>query len=198
MVTNIIEQIQAEQNRIKTSRNWCRYVLPEKYDAKKVLYDLMCNATQNFQWHTEYEALAEYIQDNKGMGLMLQGNVGTGKTMFVNMVYKPIIKILYNRNIPTYNAEELNTNFESMQEKQQLFIDDIGREKVAKNWGTELANMDILADSLEKEDKLLICTTNLSTAELTQKYGERAIDRLKCYMKWVNFGTLTSQRPKVY
>ena len=193
---NVLNKMRAEQEAIKNSRKWCHYRLPKEYDAKEFLKKVFAGATEGFWYHSEYDVLSDYIADNQGKGLMLQGNIGTGKTMFVEYVYKPFLRVFYNRGIHSYTAEDLNTLeiAEEMCQMKQLFIDDLGREKKAKVYGTELSYMDKIADNLEKRHTFLICTTNLSTAELIERYGERAIDRMKAYMIWANFGSLTSQR----
>lgn len=189
-------KIRQEQEAYKNSRHWCRYRLPENINAKEFLKTAFSGATDSFWYHSEYDILSDYLADNQGKGLMLQGNIGTGKTMFVEFVYKPFLRVFYNKGLHSYTAEDLNNTevAEEMCQMRQLFIDDLGREKRAKSYGTELSYMDKIADNLEKKHSFLICTTNLSTAELIERYGERAVDRMKAYMFWANFGGLTSQR----
>lgn len=193
---NLLERVKA--NQVINNRDWCRFIFPYeteyKGDTRKFIFDAYKAAIPNFRWHEEYLNLAEYVADNKGRGLMLQGNIGTGKTEFVKNILIPYIKVAHNRIIKAYNAEELNINPEELLEKKALFIDDIGREIKAKVYGNEINTLEVIANNLEQKDVFLIATTNLSTAELTAKYGERAIDRMKKYMSWVNFGVMTSQR----
>ena len=66
-------------------------------------------------------------------------------------------------------------------------IDDIGTEDNLNSYGNKRMPFAELCDAAEKKGKLLILTTNLSIDELTQRYGDRVVDRLIATTKAVPF-----------
>ena len=85
------------------------------------------------------------------------------------------------------DATELNTKFEDIKQYQILCIDDEGVENEAVQYGERKILFAELVDLAEKKGKLLLLTTNLSTAELSAKYGMRTLDRLKAIIRVVHF-----------
>jgi len=66
-------------------------------------------------------------------------------------------------------------------------IDDVGTEPNQKRYGVTHNYFAELVDLCERQEKLLICSTNLSREELTERYGLRTMDRLTALTKRVFF-----------
>lgn len=81
----------------------------------------------------------------------------------------------------------MNTDIDDVMKKHIVYIDDIGTEGVSVRYGERRMAFPELVDDAEKKGKLLIVTSNLTTDELKEKYGERTLDRLKAISKLVLF-----------
>lgn len=139
------------------------------------------------KWLPEYEKIAEWLTDNKGRGLLCVGNCGRGKTVICGKIL-PILLHCYKKKILSmYDAIQMNKEFEEMKKKRLVMIDDLGIESEAVDYGERRMVFPELADIAEKQGNFLVVTTNLSLDELTEKYGERTIDRLRSITKVVFF-----------
>jgi DNA replication protein DnaC len=133
---------------------------------------------QKFVWQSDYEMIVDWLTDNKGKGLFLYGNVGTGKT-FITKYVIPGIMLKYKRLvISTFDMIEANANLDYVLSKKLIALDDIGTEDVSVKYGEKRSVVYEILDAAEKYGKLLLITSNLSTKELVSKYGSRGVDRL--------------------
>ena len=87
-----------------------------------------------------------------------------------------VINHHYRRIVNCYDAVELSARkSEFLNNNWPLCIDDLGTEKDAKSRDV----FERLADQMEKRDRFLIVTTNLSGEDIRRIYGDRVFDRLK-------------------
>jgi len=112
----------------------------------------------------------EMYQDN--IGLLLWGNVGTGKTYFAaciaNYLIDRGIPVLMTNFIRLTNAlmkldEDKNTYIQSLNNYKLLIIDDLGAERQNEYMLEQVYN---IIDSRYKSKQPLIITTNLSLSEI--------------------------------
>lgn len=148
----------------------------------------------NFEPEQNSEALSrikKYITEERwrqGMGLILVGPVGVGKThlasgiihelskrdIFVLFLFVPdFLEELRDTYDEDYEEEE--DKFELAREAQVLVLDDLGTERItdwAKEKITQLLNY--------RYNNILptIVTTNLTLKEMEERIGERALSRL--------------------
>lgn len=139
------------------------------------------------KWLPEYEKLAEWLSDNKERGLLCAGDGGRGKTFVCERIILPIISSQYPYDriskIRAYTiAKDYNDILGTI-----LFVDDIGVERDAHNYGERLNVFNQIVDDVERNGWLLIVTTNLTIEEIREKYGERTLDRLKALTKPIVF-----------
>lgn len=146
-------------------------------DAENVLrLGLSERMGSNFVWLPEYTKVVEWMKDNNGRGLLLKGNVGRGKTEIGRNIMPAVINHHYRRIVNCYDAVELSARkSEFLNNNWPLCIDDLGTEKDAKSRDV----FERLADQMEKRDRFLIVTTNLSGEDIRRIYGDRVFDRLK-------------------
>ena len=146
-------------------------------DAENVLrLGLSERMGSNFVWLPEYTKVVEWMKDNNGRGLLLKGNVGRGKTEIGRNIMPAVINHHYRRIVNCYEAVELSARkSEFLNNNWPLCIDDLGTEKDAKSRDV----FERLADQMEKRDRFLIVTTNLSGEDIRRIYGDRVFDRLK-------------------
>ncbi len=135
--------------------------------------------------------------------LLLAGNMGTGKSVFLRAICSVIGT---NMNAATgfgWATPEvwtaLRLSKESSEEREKLanravmVIDDIGTEpRTMKDYGTETAPFaELVLQAYERAQTsdlpILIMATNLNASELSQRYGDRVIDRLREMCEFVTF-----------
>lgn len=138
-------------------------------------------------------------------GLFIAGGYGVGKTLILDFLKE--VKSKFNLSgihtnayqiTKEYATEQQNVNYLGYKEIvkcKNLFIDEVGDEpKVSKSYGNEenviYRTLKIKLDHIESQsfpkDKIFI-TTNLSISELTERYGERVMDRIKGSMNVIIF-----------
>lgn len=137
------------------------------------------------------------LAKQKGLGALLRGGVGTGKTSMINewteSNYSKLELMTININdIENYYQDAAASNktedflrnkglkgFMTKWNQTGLFIDDIGSETSFRSYGNSIHLVNsILKDNLDTEE-LLYCTSNLDFEEINSKYGPRVFDRLK-------------------
>lgn len=128
------------------------------------------------QWLPEYDAVADWLSDNQGKGLMCIGDCGRGKTV----ITRDILSVLFAKTIrvrfqdgttghPVYNyflAKELKSRWAEVERCKIVCVDDVGTEAIAKVYGETHNYFSELVDLCNDRDKLLICSTNLSQEQL--------------------------------
>ena len=146
-------------------------------DAENVLRLMLAERMgNNFVWLPEYSKVAEWMTDNSGRGLLVKGNVGRGKTEIGRNILPAVINHYYRRIVNCYDAVDLSARKnEFLDNCWPMCIDDLGTEKDAKSRDV----FERLADQMEKRSRFLIVTTNLTTGEIRERYGDRVFDRLK-------------------
>lgn len=191
------DAIKAQRKRGFKGDTKVRWVLP---DADFVLARGLAYAIgPHAQWLPEYDAIAEWLADNQGKGLMCIGDCGRGKTV----ITRDILPVLFQNYInisfddgsvghPVYNyflAKEMKTRWPEIERSKIVCIDDIGTEAIAKVFGETHNLFAELVDLCNDRDKLLICSTNLTQEQLfggtddqginyPQRYDQRTFSRL--------------------
>lgn len=140
-----------------------------------------------FQWLKEYDNIVKWLNNNEGKGLLCMGNCGRGKTLICRDIIPPIIKYKCERVISTNTMQQAAKNLDELLEKKLIGLDDVGTECISVRYGERRIPFAELVDNAERNNGLLIITTNLTAAELAEKYGERTLDRLKVLTKLVHF-----------
>lgn len=134
-----------------------------------------------------YRPIVEWMTDNKGKGLLMMGGCGLGKSLIGMRILPLIINAICRKIVNCYDAQDLNVKPDDVLQKHLVYIDDIGTEGISNIYGNKRIPFSELCDAAEKKGKLLIITTNLDVSSLSEKYGERTIDRLRAVTKLVPF-----------
>lgn len=138
-------------------------------------------------WLPEYEAVASWLADNKGKGLLCAGNCGRGKSVICQRVLPIIFQHVHRLIMNTITATELNDHYDEYRQYKIISIDDVGTESVANRYGEKRNYIQEIVDEAERKQKLLVISTNLSADELLGRYGERTISRLRALTIPVTF-----------
>lgn len=156
-------------------------------DAKMHFESVLKHLVPVLQWLPEYDSIAEWLSDNKGRGLLCMGNLGRGKTLIATKAIPILFNYFKRLIVRVTDAQELNDKIDVVKQSHIICIDDVGTEGEYVRYGERRIPFAELVDLAEKHGKLLIITTNLTIEELTAKYGERTIDRLRGITKCVLF-----------
>lgn len=157
-------------------------------EAKANLWRGLQHFTGNSaQWQPEYDKVAEWLSKNNGRGLLCLGNCGRGKTLICGKIIPVLITHYHRRITNLYDAQQMNAVIDEVKKKHIIYVDDIGTESMSVKYGEKRMAFPELVDEAEKRGKLLIITTNLSIDQLTEKYGERTIDRLRAITTPITF-----------
>lgn len=143
-----------------------------------------CNAEWN---ERNYRPIVDWMTDNKGKGLLMFGGCGLGKSVIGMYILPLLIKDVHKKVVNIFSAQEFNQKIDEILKLHIIYIDDIGTEDNLNSYGNKRMPFAELCDAAEKKGKLLILTTNLSIDELTQRYGDRVVDRLIATTKAVPF-----------
>lgn len=196
METKIIEQTKSllEGTGYPHTRTVC-FRVP---DAKKHLQDgIRYFCKEQAVWSQDYVPIAEWLADNKGRGLLMTGNCGTGKTLIGSRII-PLLLYHYCGRLMAfqYPAQEINNKADKILKNKIIVIDDIGRENLLNSYGNKRWVFPEIVDAAERQGKLLILTTNLDPKHLAEKYDDRTMDRLRALTKIVPFTGKSLRKPK--
>lgn len=114
-------------------------------------------------------------------GIMLQGPIGTGKTILMRGFTGVMGKIL-DRIFEYYSAFDINKLVvkEGIDKysRRPLLIDDLGKEQeIVKDYGTDVRPILELFASRYDNGALTFVTTNYNSETFRKKYGQQTVDR---------------------
>lgn len=158
------------------------------------------------QWLPEYDQVAEWLSNNQGKGLMCIGDCGRGKTV----ITRDILPLIFNNYIsihyadgwvghPPYNyflAKELKSRWTEIERCKIICVDDVGTEPIAKVYGETHNYFSELVDLCNDRDKLLICSTNLTHAQLFGGEEDGVVYPARCDQR--TFSRLVGNTVRVY
>jgi DNA replication protein DnaC len=158
------------------------------------------------QWLPEYDGVVEWLADNQGKGLMCIGDCGRGKTIITRdilpVIFKRYITIQYSDGWvghPPYNyflAKELKSRWAEIERCKVICVDDVGTEPIAKVYGETHNYFSELVDLCNDRDKLLICSTNLTQAQLFGGEEDGVVYPARCDQR--TYSRLVGNTTRVY
>lgn len=151
--------------------------LPEEY-YQKVIEKCMGHPYKHFE---EYNEVFEWLKDNQGKGLFLIGANGVGKSVLSMQVIPFLFNRFHKRILSRYAAIEMTdiTTYKGIMKKHLFVIDDIGTESKCEEFNYKRELFPDIIDSVEREGKIFIGSTNLPTDQILNRYGKRALDRIR-------------------
>jgi len=157
----------------------CKNILAETFKST----DLTIN---EFQFLDAYRKVVEWMHDNKGKGIGLVGSNGTGKTTILMSALPVLFLSQLNKVFMPYPSVDLPQDLGKIK-KWAVGIDDVGAEWPVNNFGNKFEPVSYAIDYCDRNMKLLLFTSNLSSEELIQRYGIRIMDRIKRLCRIVEF-----------
>lgn len=120
------------------------------------------------------DALADWIN---GYGILLAGDVGTGKTFFFK-VLPSSVPILSMRECYLWPYARLD-GWLSQNDDSDILVDDLGAEVAANNFGSKFNAINPILERRLASSYRTHFTTNYTSAELLAKYDDTSIvDRI--------------------
>ena len=110
-----------------------------------------------------------------------------GKSLICWKIIPLLLNHYCRKIVSCYDAQQMNADIDTVKQKHILYIDDVGTESMSVKYGERRLAFCEIVDEAEKRGKLLMLTTNLSLEEISQKYGERTMDRLVAITRRVKF-----------
>ena len=181
------------------------YLIGKYYNLSNIIVNLHKRIFENSnvknKKEKEYrESFKRYCKNfekikEKGLGIILLGNSGNGKTFYSDcifndllkngyVVYRTTISNIFQRFRDTYNPNsKININhlIKELKECDLIILDDIGSENISENWGEE--NIYNLLDFLTTNNISLIISSNLSLEDLKNhlsiKKDGKLLDRIR-------------------
>lgn len=163
------------------------------YDAENLLkrgYEYYCG--EDYKYLDEYVEIAKWLSDTQGKGLLLIGANGRGKSVFCAKILPAILASMRVKHIlvPATKMNQYirnNAELANIVLSDFLIIDDFGVEGMMNEYGEKRAVFSELIDDAERESKVIVASTNLTVAEIEEKYGKRTLDRLHALTICVSF-----------
>ena len=122
----------------------------------------------------------------RGIGLVVSGEYGSGKTALVNALVQAYGEPFRVRLALPADLQRLRPDWQEYWAAnpygQNVFLDDLGAEPMTNEYGVRLeAAGDFIVSwhELARPGRRLFVTTNLTTAEIDERYGGRVLSRLK-------------------
>lgn len=186
-VNRILEDMKAHGMKVPNEKVNIAIPNAEKVFKNALGYFIGLENGKQAQLLPEYQSVAKWLENNEGRGLFLYGNCGRGKTIIAQYVVPAILLKYCRKVVACYDAQEMNEKLNEVLQRKLLCIDDIGTEDVSVVYGNKrLAFLEVV-DAAEKQGKLLIVTSNLNHEQLVEKYGDRAMDRIRATTKRILF-----------
>ena len=158
---------------------------------------------RNEHFDAQLNLIANYLTGgSKKFGLMFCGLCGNGKTTWAKALQllasglnlkNPINNLYYV--FPLWNAKDLATrskgnysDWRNVMRYQLMIVDDLGTEpREVMEFGNVYTPLIDLITTRYEEQLYTIFTTNLTPAQLEEKYGKRIVDRLNEMVEKVVF-----------
>lgn len=162
-------------------------VYPQGEQLLRAGLEFFCG--KDYKWSDSYTHIAEWLADNKSKGLLLIGNCGVGKTLISRRILLPFFNQYYKQ---TYKQNGMEVKFYPAYDLEKavenglgncVVIDDIGSENIQNRFGNKVDWFSRAVDYAEQHGNMLICTTNLSSELLQERYGARTFDRMGAIMR---------------
>lgn len=193
---NMAQPCGCRERRIQQARTQSvRSTLPPKYEGVSMDRPPIADMARAPETRRSVDVVREFIdclEDNldRGKGLWLTGDVGTGKTSLAMLVSK--LAISAGRSVAIYSLPKLLTRiwrtydmgsgdlsysefFKRLTAVDLLHIDDLGATK-QNDWVLE--QLFSIVDERYTSQKSMVITTDLEHAKLESEIGQRTVSRL--------------------
>ena len=150
----------------------------------------------------EYDEVIDWMHDTRGVGLLLIGDCGRGKSIITTGLV-PVLLGMKEISAYAVHADELNKLYPfaastmGMDPKTSCLdylarcpypiIDELGVEPMINDYGERYEGFNRIISAAERYSRPLFLSTNLTKGDLLNRYGERTFDRLRHLCRVVEF-----------
>ena len=134
-----------------------------------------------------YCEVADWLEDNRGRGVILSGSCGLGKSLLARFILPAILLQHAGKVTAVYDVQQMNQHLDEVLTKHIISLDDIGTEEISVSYGNRRLAFAEIMDAAEKYGKLIIVTTNLTFTQLESRYGTRVCERIFATMRSIRF-----------
>lgn len=150
----------------------------------------------------EYDEVIDWMYDTRGVGLLLIGDCGRGKSIITTGLI-PVLLGMKEISAYAVHADELNKPYPfaastmGMDPKTSCLdyltrcpcpiIDELGVEPMINDYGERYEGFNRIINAAERYGRPLFLSTNLTKGDLLNRYGERTFDRLRHLCRVVEF-----------
>lgn len=138
-------------------------------------------------WQPEYDEVAKWLEGNDERGLFMYGDCGRGKSLLTRYVLPAILLKYTKKVVSVYDVQGMNKSINEVLKKHIIALDDIGTEEVSVTYGNKRLAFAEIIDAAEKQGKLVIISTNLKGNEISERYGQRVMERIVSTTKRIEF-----------
>ena len=163
---------------------------------KKTMGCVLRSISCDYKHLTPYNNVIAWMKNNNGLGLLLMGRCGNGKTVIAKYVLPYIFQKMFKKKFKVFDASTFRSIdvLDELEKYRYIVIDDIGVENTIVEYGNKVDVFARFMDIVEKQNKLIILTTNLDASSLEERYGTRVADRLANTTKIVGFNEKSFRR----
>lgn len=139
----------------------------------------------------------EIIEEGK-KGVVVCGKPGSGKTFIFQILQKIYQPAFHSKRIGLRSADSLVAKYDKLGDDglviktHNLCIDELGREKIGKYYGSDLDVLQLIIQRRYQDFKLngyiTHFTSNYSKQDLRNRYGEHCYSRLHEMCEFINLG----------
>jgi len=140
-----------------------------------------------FKMLPEYDEIVDWMVDNNGQGLMLQGDCGRGKSVIITGVIPALFFMRFGLVFRPTHADLIPSTINALSASHTVVIDEVGVEPLTNDFGEKYEGFNRIINAAENSLKLVFIATNLTSAQILQRYGERTVERLSRLCKIVKF-----------
>lgn len=147
---------------------------------------------EGYKFLDDYKQIVDWLRDNNKKGLLITGNNGTGKSVIACCLIPTLLFHFLTEETHIYSAYRLadtyrnQTTMWDLIDNKPIVIDDLGTENYYFEYGEKRDLFAELVDQAEKDKRLMIITTNMTTDQIKERYGIRTFDRLRSLTKVVS------------
>lgn len=175
-------------------RNTCQRLFIE-------IFQSVDKTATNFEFLPEYNAIIDWMTNTRGMGLLLTGDCGRGKSTILTgvvpvllyqatgLVVRPVHSEQFERPCAASwpNAGKEPKNIDYLCNTYFPIIDEIGIEPLINDFGEKYEGFNRVLNIAEQRLKPVFVSTNLTPEQMLARYDVRTIDRLVRLSKMVKF-----------
>jgi DNA replication protein DnaC len=146
----------------------------------------------------QLKEILETVEEQKN-GLVICGKTGSGKTFIFQVLNKIFMPPFHPKRIALKTSDEIVSKYEKIGDEaleiksQNVCIDEIGREKIGKYFGSEQDVIQKVIQNRYNQYKLkgylTYFTSNYSKSAIRERYGEHTFSRLNEMCLFINLGT---------